>query len=555
MIFSIICGTQPIIDMKKLSFAGLVLLIFACSTPAEKPSLLTVDTDKIKEHIKVLSSDEFMGRKPFSEGEYKTITYLENAFKSFGLEPGNNGSFYQDVPMVELNAIPEEKMTIEGDAGKVELTVGEEFVAFSERVEEEISLESSEIVFAGFGIVAPEYDWNDYEGLDVKGKTVIVLVNDPGFGSEDSTLFKGKTMTYYGRWTYKYEEAARQGAAGVFIVHETVPAGYPWSVVKNSWSGSSLYLDNSGENYKPAIQGWITRDAAIKLFELSKTDMRNFVSKSRSREFQPKLLGLNASLNLQNGIKKDMSRNVVAKITGSNKPEETIIYSAHWDHLGIGPEVDGDSIYNGAHDNASGTALMLGIAEKMSQMEKPERTVVFLAVTAEEQGLLGSKYYAQNPIFEPSKTVANINMDGVASYGAMKDLTIVGYGQSELDDIAGEIAKLQNRYLKADPEPGKGYFFRSDHFNFAKIGVPAIFASGTYEAVDGGVAKIQKLSSEYLNYKYHRPADEFDESWDFGGIQQDGDLFLTMGWKLANSNSWPKWKEGSEFKSIREASN
>lgn len=360
-------------------------------------------------------------------------------------------------------------------------------------------------------------------------------------------------MTYYGRWTYKYEEAARQGAAGCLIIHETVPAGYPWLVVRNSWSGAGLYLDNSGDNYKCSVQGWITREAAIELFEASDVDMRNYGEMSRSNDFKPFSLGLNASVTVQNKIKKDVSKNVVAKITGSERPEETIIYTAHWDHLGIGPAIEGDSIYNGAHDNATGTATLLGIAEAFSKTEKPERTVVFLAVTAEEQGLLGSKHYAENPIYPVDQTVANINMDGITYFGPMKDLTVIGYGQSEMEDLAEEVAKKQGRYIIPDPDAGKGYFFRSDHFNFAKVGIPALYASGAYEHMTKGVEYITEKNEEYLNTMYHRPQDEYDPAtWEFDGMALDGQLLFKVGYKLANSEIWPKWKEGSEFKAIRE---
>lgn len=527
--------------------------LFACQ-PASETSEVKISEESLKAHIQVLSSDDFQGRKPFTEGEIKTVNYLVDQFKDYGLEPGNGDSFTQEVPLVELTAMPSETMTIEGNGQTVELNVLEDFVAYTERVVEEISLDASELVFAGYGVVAPEYGWNDYEGLDVKGKTVVVLVNDPGFASGDSTFFKGETMTYYGRWTYKYEEAARQGAAGCLIIHETVPAGYRWLVVRNSWSGASLYLDQSGANYQPNVLGWITRDAAIKIFEASGQDLTNYAERSRSEDFQPFSLGLNASVSVRNKIKRDQSQNVIAKITGSERPDEYIIYSAHWDHLGVGQEIDGDSIYNGAHDNASGTATMLGIAEAMSKMEtKPKRSIVFLAVTAEEQGLLGSKHYAQNPTYPPAQTVANINMDGITAWGPMKDLTVVGYGQSELEDIAEKAAKTQGRYILADPDPGKGYFFRSDHFQFAKVGIPALYASGGYEHMTKGVDYVDSLNQVYLSTQYHRPQDEYNpDHWTFDGMALDGELLMQVGLEVANSNDWPKWKEGSEFKSIRE---
>lgn len=537
---------------KNLAILSIGAVLFACQTSSEK-SDPKISEESIKTHIEVLSSDDFQGRKPFTEGEIKTVNYLVDQFKAYGLEPGNGDSYTQNVPMVELTARPSETMVVEGNGKTVELKALEDFVAYTEQVVEETSIDASELVFAGYGVVAPEYNWNDYEGLDVKGKTVVVLVNDPGFASEDSTLFKGETMTYYGRWTYKYEEAARQGAAGCLIIHETVPAGYDWSVVRNSWSGASLYLDQTGGSYQPDVLGWITRDAAIKIFEASEVDMRNYAVKSRREDFKAVSLGLNASVTVKNEIKRDQSRNVVAKITGSESPDEYIIYSAHWDHLGIGPEINGDSIYNGAHDNASGTATMLGIAEAMAKMDKPKRTVVFLAVTAEEQGLLGSKHYAQNPIYAPAQTVANINMDGITSFGPMKDLTVVGYGQSELEDIAESVAMSQGRYIIPDPDPGKGYFFRSDHFQFAKVGIPALYASGSYEHMTKGVSYIDSLNKIYLNTQYHRPQDEYNpDHWTFDGMALDGTLLMEVGLRVANSQDWPKWKEGSEFKAIRE---
>lgn len=535
-----------------MRYSLILFLIYACS-PVDEKTTGVVQESSLKSHIEMLASDDFQGRKPFTEGEVKTINYLKDQFEGMGLEPGNGDSFYQDVPLVELTAIPSATMTITGGSEDIVLNISEDFVAYTEKVVESSSIEASELVFAGYGIVAPEYDWNDYEGLDVAGKTVVVLVNDPGFASEDSTLFKGETMTYYGRWTYKYEEAARQGAAGCLIVHETVPAGYPWLVVRNSWSGASLYLDNSGDNFQSDIVGWITRDAAIRIFEASDQDLKNYGEKSRSRDFKPFSLGLNATASVENEIKRDVSKNVIAKITGSKRPDEYIIYSAHWDHLGIGPAVEGDSIYNGAHDNASGIATMLGIAEAFTKSTKPDRTVIFLAVTAEEQGLLGSKHYAENPIYPVAKTVANINMDGITNFGPMKDLTVVGYGQSELEDLAADLAADQGRYIIPDPESGKGFFFRSDHFNFAKVGIPALYASGSEEHMTEGVEYVKEMKRKYQTPQYHQPSDEYDpDVWTFDGMALDGQLMFNVGWELTNSEIWPRWKEGSEFKAIRE---
>lgn len=532
----------------------LAITIASCQSNNEIAGVdVFIDTLTIERHMEVLASDDFMGRKPFTEGEEKTIYYLESELKAMGVKPGNGDSYFQDVPLVEITGTQSASMTVKGNGESLSLETGKAVVVYTERVEEEVSIEDSELVYAGFGIVAPEYGWNDYEGMDVKGKTVVVLVNDPGFGSGDSTLFKGDQMTYYGRWTYKYEEAARQGAAGVLIVHETVPAGYPWLVVQSSWTGAKLNLDDANPPYKCAIQGWITRTAAGVLFQ--KAGIRDYSDLARNKDFKPVSMGMSASVGVTNEIKRDMSKNVVGLIEGSKRPDEYIIYSAHWDHLGVGAPIDGDSIYNGAHDNASGATGLLAIAEAFGQLDKkPERSLVFLFVTAEEQGLLGSAYYGQNPIFPPNKSVANINIDGLPAYGEMKDLTITGYGQSELDKYATAEAKKQGRYVIPDPDPGKGYFFRSDHFNFAKIGIPALYASGSYESKEKGVEFIEQKTQEYLAIRYHQPQDNFiPEEWDLKGIAQDAKLLFNVGYRIANETYFPQWNEGSEFKAKRDA--
>ncbi|XOV90854.1 MAG: M28 family metallopeptidase [Bacteroidota bacterium] len=533
-----------------------VVVVSCTNNPTGNQKLTGIDTIQISKDVEILASDQFLGRKPFTEGERKTLDFLETSFKTIGLSPGNGDSYFQAVPLVEIDPYPDEKLSINGPNGRIELNRGSEFVAWSEIVAEKASIDASELVFAGFGIVAPEYNWNDYEGLDVKGKTVLVLVNDPGFGSKDSTFFKGQTMTYYGRWTYKYEEAARQGAAGLLIIHDTAPAGYPWMVVRNSWTGAQLYLEKDPDQYLPAVQGWITRDAAIKIFESSPVDMKNFLERSRTPGFKPVALELSASLEINSKIKRNMSQNVIGKIEGKKNADEVIIYTAHWDHLGVGPVIDGDSIYNGARDNATGVAALMEIAREFKRDNpNPDRTVVFLSVTAEEQGLLGSKYYAEHPIYPPNNTIAVLNMDAISTVGFSKDLTVIGYGQSELEDLAEEIAKKQDRYIQPNPEPEKGYFFRSDHFEFAKIGIPAFYAEGGSVAVVGGEERATKVNDAYREHAYHQPADEYtlaNSDWQFGTILQDTELFYLLGKKLANSELRPKWKSGSEFKSIRE---
>lgn len=536
---------------KYLKIASL-LLLSSCqpNTPkASKPQ--EIDQATIAEHIEILASDDFMGRMPFTEGEEKTVDYLKTEFEKLGVSPGNGDSYFQEVPLVEITGTPSEKMNISGPKVDFDLNYLEDFVVLSRKTNSIVSLENSELVFAGYGIVAPEYGRDDYEGMDWKGKTAVVLVNDPGFATKDSTVFKGNAMTYYGRWTYKYEEAARQGAAGVLIIHETAPAAYGWNVVQSSWSGAKLNLES--EVPVTDIEGWLSKEAADKLFEASNIENKNFHELALDKEFKPMPMGVTATVKINNTIKRDVSKNVVGLIEGTDQKDEYIIYSAHWDHLGIGRPVDGDSIYNGAVDNASGTACLLAIAEAFKKGPQPKRSVVFLAVTAEEQGLLGSAYYAEHPIYPPKKTVADINMDAFESPGPMKDLTITGYGQSEMDEYAKEAAEKQGRYIIPDPEAEKGYFFRSDHFNFAKIGIPALYAAGSYEDFDNGPDYIRKKNDEYREKRYHQPSDEYNpKTTELSGVRFDAQLMYEVGLKLASESTFPKWYEGSEFKAARE---
>ncbi len=515
-----------------------------------------ITADGFDASLTILAGDDFLGRGPFTEGETRTVNYLTESFRNLGLEPGNGNSYFQDVPMVKITSTVPNEITLFNNENSLKLTYRKDFVAFSQWLQPEILLESSELVFAGYGIVAPEYDWDDYKGLDVNGKTVIVLVNDPGFTSENSELFKGEAMTYYGRWTYKYEEAARQGAAGVLVIHDTEPAGYPWEVVKNSWSGTGLYLKSNDENQSHCkLEGWITKSKTDEIFNLSNTDFTGYFENAGSKDFKSMPTGITLSMSILNEWHEDVSKNVIAIVPGSTNPDEYIIYSAHWDHFGIGiPDSEGDSIYNGASDNATGTAALIELAKAFTSLEtQQKRTIVFLVVTAEEQGLLGSAYYAQNPIYPPEKTVANINIDALPYYGALKDLTIIGYGQSELDDYAEAAAKQQDRYIVPDQNAGKGYFFRSDHFNFAKIGIPALYASGSYDLREGGIKKMKEMNDDYEMNHYHLPADEYDpDTWNLDGIVEDTQLYFEIGLKLSNNGDWPRWKEGSEFKAIRE---
>lgn len=534
-----------------LKILVIAVLFSSCGKDKKDDAILVdVNQESIGHHIERLASDKFLGRKPFTEGEVITVNYLKDEFEKLGLSPGNGDSFFQEVPMTEITGNPSEKMRIAGGDRSFDLEYLKDFVATTNKPVAEVSLKNSELVFAGFGIVAPEYGWNDYEGIDWKGKTAVVLINDPGFKSGDSTLFKGNEMTYYGRWTYKYEEAARQGAAGVIIIHETEPASYGWNVIQSGWIGARLTIESDSPLLD--VESWISGESAEKMFEASSMKGQDYKLLASDKSFKPTPLGLNISVSIQNTIKKDVSNNVVAMIPGTDRKDEFIIYSAHWDHFGVGKAIDGDSIYNGAVDNASGTAGLLAIAEAFKKSNPSKRSIVFIALTAEEQGLLGSAYYAAYPIFDPQKTVANINIDALNSPGKMKDLTITGFGQSEMDDYAKEAAEKQNRYIIPDPEAEKGYFFRSDHFNFAKIGIPALYASGSFEGFDISIEDIKMYNDNYNLILYHQPSDEYNaETTDLSGMQLDLQLLFAVGMKLSNEDYFPKWYEGSEFKAAR----
>jgi len=418
-----------------------------------------------------------------------------------------------------------------------------------------ISLEDSEIVFVGYGIVAPEYGWNDYEGLDAAGKTVVILVNDPGYATENPALFNGRTMTYYGRWTYKYEEAARQGAAGALIVHRTGPAGYPWAVVENGWSGPQFGLADAGDAPKVKVGGWIGESQARAMFARAGQDFDQMDQEALSPDFSPVPLGLSASIEIHNTVASSSSRNFLAVLSGAERPDEFVIYTAHYDHFGIDPTAEGDDkIYNGARDNASGTAGLLEVARGfVAAPDRPERSIMFLAVTAEEQGLLGSKFYASHPVVPLNQTVANINMDGLITWGASRDFNVIGLGNSELDDYAERAASTQDRVVIPDAEPEKGFYYRSDHFEFAKQGVPALYTHPGIDMLDGGEQRGRAEAAEYIAERYHKPSDEYDETWDLTGAVQDLELFFTIGWWITNEDSWPNWREGNEFRATRDA--
>ena len=510
--------------------------------------------DSLVQHIIVLASDSFQGRKPFTLGETRTVDYLKNQFHSLGIEPGNGNSYLQEVPMVEITPTADPQMKVEYAKGRFDLNRATDYVLSTENTDSVISLDKSELIFAGYGVVAPEYNWNDYAGINVKGKVVLVMVNDPGFGTADTSVFKGKTMTYYGRWTYKYEEAARQGAKACLIIHNTAAASYPFSVVQNSWGSSNLYLDKRGsEQYHCSLKGWVSADAAKKLLAAAGKDS-SLLMKANSHGFKAISLGEKLSTKVRVQTVYKTSQNVIAKITGTRRPDEYILYTAHWDHLGIGkPDAKGDSIFNGALDNASGTAALLEMARAFKNLEvKPERTILFLAVTGEEQGLLGSEYYGQHPIYPLKKTVADLNMDVVSPNEKTNDIVITGYGQNDLENDVEEIGKSQGRYIAPESKPEAGHYFRSDHFSLAKVGVPALDVKGGIDIVGKGKDYGRQEEQDYVTNHYHARSDEYNPNWTFEGGIQDMELLFLIGKKLAFESSWPAWKPGSEFKAIRE---
>jgi Zn-dependent M28 family amino/carboxypeptidase len=516
-----------------------------------------IDHNAILERIKVLSSDEFEGRAPGSRGEELTVQYLEEEFKQLGLQPGNpDGTFIQQVPLIGITGAEAQPFTVAGDGRKRTFKYRDEVVAFSQRVTDRVQIQNSDLVFAGYGVTAPEYDWDDFKDVDVTGKTIIVLVNDPQIpdpndpSSLDDGLFNGRAMTYYGRWTYKYEEAARRGAAGVFIVHETEPAGYPYNVVQG-FLGERFDLVADDKNMgRAAIQGWFSLETTRELLKMAGQDFDALKRQALTRDFRPVSLNLQASMALRQTMRTLDSRNVIAKLEGSDPQlrDEYVVYTAHWDHLGK----DGDQIFNGALDNASGVASLLEIARGFTRIQpQPKRSILFLMVTAEEQGLLGSQHYATRPLYPLEKTVANINVDGVNQWGRTSDITVVGMGASDLDDYLRDAAREQNRELKPDPESEKGFYYRSDHFNFAKAGVPALYIDSGVEFVGKPAEYGQQKRDEYTSRDYHSPSDTIKADWDLTGAAEDARLLLAVGYRVANADRLPEWKEGNEFRARR----
>jgi len=514
-------------------------------------------------HIKVLASDEFEGRGPGTPGEAKTVAYLTEQFRKAGLKPGNpNGTFTQDVPLVGFQAKSTLGM-VQFPGSILVLNSPEKWVAVSRRFVPETVVQDSEVVFVGYGVVAPEFGWDDYKGVDVRGKTVVMLINDPAVPEPehpdqlDPKMFGGKTMTYYGRWTYKYEIASAKGAAACLIVHDTVPAAYPWQVVVGSWGRENFDLPAPNDNAaRTAVEGWIALDTAKLMCRGGGLDFETLARDARRRDFRPVSLGGSASFQVENTIRRIESKNVVARIEGSDPAlkAEHVVYTAHWDHLGRDPNLSGDQIYNGAADNASGTAALLELARGFKTINPaPKRSVLFLAVTAEEKGLLGAKYYAENPLYPLETTLADINMDVINLWGRTRDIVSIGLGNTTLDDLLIDVAKGQNRTVGGDPESEKGAFYRSDHFEFAKQGVPALNAKGGINYVGQSSDYGKNLRDSYTKNDYHKPTDEVKPLWNLEGAVEDLQLLMSVGYRVAQADLFPEWKPGTEFQAIRAA--
>lgn len=553
--------------MKPLQLLSLSLfssaVLIGCSSESNKMLEPTVDAASetaeieamLHEHIAALASDEFEGRAPATPGEEKTINYLQSEFEALGIGPGNGDSYFQGVSVTEITTASDTVLTFSGSNYDAELEYATEMIVGSQQQIPTASIVDSELVFVGYGVVAPERNWNDYAGIDVVGKTVIILVNDPGYSTQDPDIFNGNAMTYYGRWTYKYEEAARQGAAGALIVHETGPAGYGWEVVSGSWSGPQIGLQADNLNSdKNDIEGWLTLDSAEALFAGAGLNYQQLKATAAQPGFTAVPLGdVTASVAIQNSVRTSLSQNVIAMIPGTDRAEETIIYTAHWDHLGVNAEIPGDNIYNGAADNATGTAALLAMAKMHVDAGPAPRSIVFLAVTAEESGLLGSRWYTEHPVFPLATTVANINIDVLNTYGPMHDIVVVGNGSSELEAYLEEAATAQGRHLVEEPNPERGYYYRSDHFNFAKAGVPALYAESGEDSVEFGKKWGAEQAQDYNENRYHAPSDEYDPNWNLEGAAQDILLYFDVASKLSRESSFPNWLEGNEFKGIRDA--
>ncbi len=552
--------------MKKISLASLLFLASCAQTPQKanlQPALDAIQPTSLLAEIKTLSSDEFEGRKPGSPGEERTIAYMQQQFQQMGLKPGNpNGTYLQNVPLAGITSKSYPEIAVKGK--KLPLIDKKDYIALSSRYVPQVDVKNSDIVFVGYGVVAPEYGWDDYKNVDVKGKTILMLINDPAIPDPadpsklDDKMFKGAAMTYYGRWTYKYEIASEKGAAAAIIIHETGPAGYPFEVVSGSWGGENFGIQRPDNNAgRVAVEGWMTFDKAGELCRMAGLDLAALKKAAIMKDFKPvPLPGATASFKIENTLRKIDSHNVIAKLEGSDPAlkDQYVVYTAHWDHLGRDPELKGDQIYNGAADNASGSAGLLEIARAYTKLSPaPKRSILFLSVTAEEQGLLGTQYYATNPLYPLKNTLADINMDVLNLWGKTSDMTIIGLGNSTLDDTATEVLKAHGRTVVGDPDPGKGGFYRSDHFEFAKEGVPALDPDPGTNYIGKPADYGKQKRDYYTEHDYHKPSDEVKPDWDLAGAVEDLQVFFEIGVNVSNTKDIPLWKPGTEFKAKRDA--
>jgi Zn-dependent M28 family amino/carboxypeptidase len=556
--------------MRHLLPAGLVLVLSACSTgdghaarEAEelKAAEAAITAEGILKHTRQLASDEFEGRLPGTRGEDLTVEYLTGAFQALGLKPGNpDGSWVQSVPLAGYRS--EAEFTLLAGGRRIPMSPGADYVAASRRFAPGVSVPPADVIFVGYGAVAPEYGWDDYKDADVRGKTIVMLINDPPVPDPadpsrlDPNLFKGRAMTYYGRWTYKFEIATEKGAAAAIIVHETEPAAYPWEVVRSSWGGESFELRRPDRNMgRVAVESWITVEKARELFRACGKDFDQLKQAAVRKDFRPVPLGAKAAFRVRNTLREVDSRNVLGLLEGGDpgRRSEFVIYTAHWDHLGRDASLEGDQIYNGALDNATGTAVLIELARAFRRLKTPPgRSILFIALTAEEQGLLGAKYYAENPLYPLERTLADINMDGVNQWGRTRDLGVVGFGNTTLDDLAVEIARQQGRTVTPETEPEKGRFYRADHFEFAKLGVPAFYPDSGSDYIGKPAGFAQRKRDEFTANVYHKVTDEVKPDWDLSGAAEDARLLFRLGYRVAEGEDWPQWKPGTEFKAKRD---
>jgi Zn-dependent M28 family amino/carboxypeptidase len=543
------------LTLPRIAATGLLALLTACGKPQAPGDASSISEERYRAHVERLSSDEFEGRGPGTAGEQKTITYVEEQFRAAGLEPAVGDSFLQAVPAIEIRTTPDPVMPVRGARGQIELRNADDYVVWTRRPVPESRVTDAELVFAGYGIVAPEYDWNDYAGLDVRGKIVMVLVNDPGYATQDPSLFTGTAMTYYGRWTYKFEEAVRQGAAGVLVIHETAPAGYPWDVPRNGAGQPQFDLRIADhEAQRLALEGWITHEAAMRVVELAGENYTGLKEAAARRGFQARPLGLSASVGVRNEVSERTSYNVVGKLRGRASPDEAFVYTAHWDHLGTRPG-EGDTVYNGAADNATGVAALIELGRVFAATKpRPRRSVLFVAVTLEESGLLGSQYFAGHLPIPAARIAGGLNMDNLAPIGPARDVVVVGYGASGLDDYLRRAAEQRGRSLSPEPTPEKGLYYRSDHFNLAKLGVPMLYPKPGIDLVNGGPDAGRAWLDAYVANHYHKVSDEYDPAWNVSGTLADLALYYDVGRAVANESGWPQWSDESEFRAVREAS-